>query len=452
MYRTLNPTTGVTLQSFPLASEQQVEKTLQQAQRAFNVWRQKAVGERAEFLYQVAQHLESQAERFAECMAVEMGKPLAEGVGEVNKCAWVCRFYAEHGEEFLADIPVESDAKQAFIHYQPLGPILAIMPWNFPFWQVFRFAAPALAAGNTVILKHAPNTPRCALAITELFQSLSSVDHLFQNLFLSNAQAETVISDWRVRGVTLTGSTRAGREVAARAGSALKPMVMELGGSDPFIVLADADIERAAAVGAQSRCLNNGQSCIAAKRFLVHDDVYDDFIERLASQMRSRTIGDPLLGHQIGPMARRDLLDQLRDQVARAQKQGGQIVGSPVAVPEQGFFHPPLVMTGLSPDDDVAQEEFFGPVALVFRFNEFKKALSIANGTPFGLGASVWTADRTQADAWIRGLDCGAVFVNGMVKSDPRLPFGGIKQSGFGRELAREGLLEFVNTKTVWVG
>ncbi|MCB1043770.1 MAG: NAD-dependent succinate-semialdehyde dehydrogenase [Acidobacteria bacterium] len=449
-YRSLNPTTEKLVKEFPCHSDPQLEATLARAHQAFLTWRHERLGTRTQALLAIAQDLESHAEDLAALMASEMGKPLSEGIAEAKKCAWVCRFYAEQAADFLATEPLESDGSAAYARKDPLGTILAIMPWNFPFWQVFRCAAPALAAGNTVILKHAPNTPQCALAIENLGKR-----HLpkgvFQNLFLSNQQASLLIADPRIRGVSLTGSTRAGQEIGAQAGRALKPMVLELGGSDPFIVFDDADMEQAVKIGTFSRCLNSGQSCIAAKRFLVAASAYAEFTERLTQAMTELTIGDPLEGCNMGPLARADLRDQLVHQVDEAQKHGALIQGQTQHVPEVGYFHPAIVLSGHSHLSVPAQQEFFGPVAQVFSFTDEQNAVELANCTSFGLGASVWTRDLSRIEWLAPRLDSGSIFVNGLVKSDPRLPFGGTKQSGFGRELAAEGLFEFINLKTVWI-
>jgi succinate-semialdehyde dehydrogenase/glutarate-semialdehyde dehydrogenase len=452
-YRTLNPATGELLERFDLARENEIDDALVCGVAAFDDWRRTPVDERAAQLGALAERLDDERDELAELMAVEMGKPLAEGAAEATKCASACRYFAEHGPRHLADRAEESDALSACVRHDPLGPILAIMPWNFPLWQFFRFAAPALIAGNSVILKHAPNTPRCALRIEGLISEAGLPGGLVRPLFLSNGQTARVIDDDRVRGVTLTGSTRAGREVGARAGAALKPIVLELGGSDPFIVLEDADLDEAARVGVISRCLNSGQSCIAAKRFLVHESVCDRFLERFTAGMKARVVGDPRQpGVDVGPLAREDLREQLTDQVRRSRETGASALlgGSPEEGP--GFFYPPTVLVDVPPESPANRQELFGPVAAVNRFEDEGEALRQANGTRFGLGASLWTSNPAHADRWIGALEAGSVFVNGLVKSDPRLPFGGVKASGFGRELGREGILEFVNVKSVWRG
>jgi succinate-semialdehyde dehydrogenase/glutarate-semialdehyde dehydrogenase len=452
-YRTLDPARGELIERYPWADDAGIESALGAAAKAFLDWRRHAWMARADVLRRAAALLEARALELARIMALEMGKPLAEGEAEARKCAWVCRWYAEHGESLLAPSPAESDGSEAWVRYEPLGPILAIMPWNFPFWQVFRFAAPALAAGNAAVLKHAPSTPRCALAIVDLLLAAGLPEGVFQTLFLSNEQAAQVIADRRVHGVTLTGSTRAGREVASAAGRALKPMVLELGGSDPFIVFADADLEEAVRVGVQSRCQNAGQSCIAAKRFLIEREIFEEFKEAFVASMAARKVGDPVAaGTEMGPLARADLREQLIRQVAAAQAAGADVLCGGIVPDGLGFYYPPTVLAGLPPDAAAAQEELFGPVATLYPFTGEAEALRLANGTVYGLGASLWTRDRERAHRLIPDLDSGSVFVNGLVKSDPRLPFGGAKDSGFGRELAAEGLRAFTNVKSVWVG
>jgi len=452
MYRSVNPTTGEELETFPLATEAAIEQALARAERASREWCATPVETRARLLLDCAHRLEAKTDELAALMALEMGKPVAEGRAEAQKCAWGCRYYAERAAVFLEPQPAESDGSAAFVRFDPLGPILALMPWNFPFWQLFRFAAPALAAGNVVLLKHAPNTPRCARSIEALLREVGFPPGVLQNLFLSNEQAARVIADPRVRGVTLTGSSRAGRQVAAAAGRQLKTTVLELGGSDPFIVLDDADLDEAASVGVASRCLNNGQSCIAAKRFVVQSAVYDAFRERLVAGMAARRMGDPALPTtQLGPLARRDLRDRLAAQVEGTLAAGARALSGGAAPPGPGFFYPATVLEAAPEGTPATEEELFGPVAVLLRCDSDEDALRLANATSYGLGASVWSEDVERARRLAPRLEAGAVFVNGMVKSDPRLPFGGVKESGYGRELGREGLLEFVNVKTVWI-
>jgi succinate-semialdehyde dehydrogenase/glutarate-semialdehyde dehydrogenase len=452
IYRTINPTTEEEVARFELHTDDAVGGMLDASARAFGTWRRSPVSERAEMLDGAAHLLEQEAGSLAELMAVEMGKPLAQGEAEARKSAWACRFYAERAESFLEPEPRESDGSESFVRLEPLGPILAIMPWNFPLWQFYRFAAPALTAGNTVLLKHSPNTPQCALAIELLMRRAGFPPGVIQNLFLTHEQATAVISDSRVRGVTLTGSTRAGREVARAAGRNLKPAVMELGGSDPFIVFDDADLDEAARIGVDARCLNNGQSCIAAKRFLVERSVVDAFGQRFVGGMEARIVGAPTLPEtEIGPLARRDLREILAAQVDRTISAGARVLCGGVPGEGRGYFYPPTVLADVPAESPAATEELFGPVATLTVFDTEDEAIEIANSTNYGLGASLWTADPDRARRLIPEIEAGSVFVNGMVKSDPRLPFGGVKESGFGRELSREGLLEFINLKTVWI-
>ena len=451
-YRTLNPATEELLESFPLATDAEIEGAIEGARKAFESWRGLAFERRAEPLIAAAASLEARAEELGRLMAVEMGKPLAEGIAEANKCAVGCRYYAEHAAAYLAADSRESDGSEAFVRFDPLGPVLAIMPWNFPFWQFFRFAAPALMAGNAVLLKHSPNTPRCALAIEGLMRDAGFPDGLVRSLFLSNEQAAAVIGDSRVRGVTLTGSTRAGREVASCAGKHLKTMVMELGGSDPFIVFEDADLDEAVRVGVLARCQNSGQSCIAAKRFLVQREVWDPFLEKFSAAMEAMTVGDPLAAEvRIGPLARADLRESLARQVAESLAGGARALCGAERLPGPGYFYPPTVLVDVVQGSPAADEELFGPVATLIPFGDEAEAVGLANRTAYGLGASLWTASADRARRLAGQVEAGAVFVNGMVKSDPRLPFGGVKDSGFGRELSREGILEYVNLKTVWI-
>ena len=451
-YWTVNPTTGELIESFPNAADADADRALDAATAGFATWSKSPFAERRELLRSLAQRLEGRATPFAETMALEMGKPLAEGEAEAKKCAWVCRYYAEEGERALAPDSHESDGSEAYVRYDALGPILAIMPWNFPFWQVFRFMAPAIAAGNVTILKHAPGVPRCALAISDLMKEAGTPEGVFQNLFLGNDQAARVIRDPRIQGVTLTGSSRAGKQVGAVAGGNLKTMVMELGGSDPFVVFADADLDEAAEVGALARCINSGQSCVSAKRFLVERSAFDDFEKRFIERLSTRKVGDPTdRSVQIGPLARKDLKDNLVRQVSESVAAGAEVVFRGEAPDGPGFFYPVSAITKVTEEMPAYSEELFGPAAVLLPFDDEDRAVSVANDTSYGLGASLWTSDRSRAERLIPRIEAGAVFINGLVKSDPRIPFGGIKESGFGRELAYEGLREFVNRKTVWI-
>jgi succinate-semialdehyde dehydrogenase/glutarate-semialdehyde dehydrogenase len=451
-YQTVDPTTGMLVASYPTASDAEWRAALDRARSAFAVWSGEPPEGRAARLARAADLLDARAGELALLMAREMGKPVAEGRAEAGKCAWGCRYFAERAPALLEPEPQESDGSAAFVRSDPLGAVLAIMPWNFPFWQFFRFAAPALMAGNVVLLKHAPNTPGCALRIESLLLEAGLPQGVAQNLFLTNGQVAQVIGDPRVRGVTLTGSTRAGKAVAAAAGRHLKTMVLELGGSDAFVVFDDADLERAIEIGVASRCLNNGQSCIAAKRFLVQAAVFGRFRDGFVERMRARRLGDPCdPGVELGPLARRDLRDRLAGQVADSVAAGARALCGGAAPDREGFFYPATVLVDAPADSPAATEELFGPVASLSRFETEDEAVALANASAYGLGASLWTADRRRADGLIPRIESGSVFVNGLVKSDPRLPFGGVKESGFGRELAREGLLEFVNRKTVWI-
>jgi succinate-semialdehyde dehydrogenase/glutarate-semialdehyde dehydrogenase len=451
-YETIDPTTEERLETFPEPGDVEVERALGRAWDAFVRWRDLPLARRVEPLQRAAALLEANAAAHALRMAQEMGKPVTEGEAEVQKCAWGCRYYAEHAEEFLAPERRVSGSADGDVRFEPLGPVLAIMPWNFPYWQVFRFGAPALAAGNAVLLKHAPNTPRCALAIESLLLEAGFPPGLVQSVFLSNDQAARVLADRRVRGVTLTGSTRAGREVASSAGRALKPMVMELGGSDPFLVFADADLSEAAEVGVTARCANAGQSCIAAKRFLVEESAFEPFVERFVGRMRARVVGDPRQrSTQVGPLARRDLRETLARQVEASVRAGARVLLGGRVPPVRGFFYPPTVLDRIPAGSPAAEEELFGPVATVAAFRTEEEALGLANGTAYGLGASLWTSDPARVGRLVPRIEAGTVAVNGQVKSDPRLPFGGVKDSGFGRELGVEGIREFTNRKAVWV-
>ena len=451
-FQSVNPTTGEVLDTFEETVPDALTRILERATAASRDWRRRPVAERAERLRAAGRLLRERKDTYARTMALEMGKPLAQGVGEAEKCAWVCDYYAEHGAAFLADEPRPSDASRSYIRFEALGPVLAIMPWNFPFWQVFRFAAPALVAGNAGILKHAPNVPRCAVAIEEVFQDAGFPDGLFRAVFLSNARAGDVIADERVRAVTLTGSDRAGSQVAEQAGRHLKKTVLELGGSDPFIVLDDADLERAAQAAAEARLINSGQSCIAAKRFIVVERVADQFLERFTSEMRARKVGDPLdPTTQVGPQARLDLRENLHRQVRESVQRGARLMLGGELPKGRGAFYPPTVLVAVEPGMPAFDEETFGPVAAVIRAKDEADAIRIANASPYGLGAAVWTRDTQRGERVAREIEAGSVFVNGLVKSDPRLPFGGVKRSGYGRELSEYGLREFVNVKTVWV-
>jgi len=451
-YRSVNPATEEEIASYPIESETAIEGAIGGAQAAFGEFARRPVGERARLLVAVARRLDERTAELARLMALEMGKPLAQGEAEVRKCAWGCRYFAEHGEEFLAPERREAEGAEAWVVSEPLGPLLAIMPWNFPFWQFFRFAAPALVAGNTVLLKHAPSTPDCARAIEGLLRDAGAPEGVLRNVFLSNEQTARVIADDRVAGVTLTGSTTAGRAVAEVAGRHVKHVVLELGGSDPFVVLDDADLNRAVAAAVEGRCQNSGQSCIAAKRILVHDSRLAEFRERFVAAMEALVVGDPRdPGVDVGPLARADLRERLEGQVRASVARGAEILCGGARPMRRGWYYPPTVLARVPAGSPAADEELFGPVATLGSFASDEDAVALANASRYGLGATVWTRDLPRARRLVPAIRAGAVFVNGLVKSDPRLPFGGVRDSGLGRELGREGLLEFVNRKTVWI-
>jgi succinate-semialdehyde dehydrogenase / glutarate-semialdehyde dehydrogenase len=448
----INPATEEAIDDIPEHDEAEVQARLFQAEQAFLSWRAFSFAERAEPLRRAADLLREDRDRYARLMTAEMGKPLAASEGEVDKCSWVCDFYAEHAPRFLADEAVATDAARSFIAYQPLGPVLAIMPWNFPFWQVFRFLAPALMAGNVGLLKHAANVPGCALAIEEVFREAGFPEGVMSTLLVSSGRVAGLIRHPAVRAVTLTGSERAGMEVAAEAGRCLKKTVLELGGSDPFVVLDDADPAEAARQAAKARTINAGQSCIAAKRFIVDETIADRFEDELVRVMEGLCVGDPLeRGTEVGPLARRDLLDDLDGQVRRTVEAGARLLTGGERLPGPGWYYAPTVLAGVQPGMAAFDEETFGPVAAVTRARDTAEAIELANRSRYGLGASLWTGDPARGERLAADIEAGLVFVNGAVKSDPRLPFGGVKSSGYGRELAAVGIREFVNVKTVWV-
>ncbi len=452
MFKAINPASGELIREFPEHDEDEVRRRLERAEGAFKSWRRFDIAERAGHLNAVADLLRERSGDFARLMTEEMGKTLAAAESEVDKCAWVCDFYAENAARFLAPEPVATDAAKSFIRYEPLGPVLAIMPWNFPFWQFFRFAAPALMAGNVALLKHAANVPGSALAIEAAFREAGLPEGVVTTLLVSSARTKYLIREPAVRAVTLTGSDRAGMEVASEAGRCLKKTVMELGGSDPFIVLADADPAEVAKQAARARTVNNGQSCIAAKRFIVEEEIAERFEDDFVRAMEGLKVGDPMdRGTDIGPMAREDLLESLDGQVKRTVAAGGTLRTGGRRLEGKGWFYPPTVLTGVKPGMAAFDEETFGPVAAVIRARDAAEAIELANRSQFGLGASLWTGDAARGEDLAAEIDAGSVFVNGAVKSDPRLPFGGIKSSGYGRELSTVGIREFVNIKTVWI-
>jgi len=403
-------------------------------------------------MMRAAQILEEKKKQFGATMTAEMGKPIKAAIAEAEKCAWVCRFYAENAERFLADEIVQTNATRSYVRYQPIGPVLAVMPWNFPFWQVFRFAAPALMAGNVGLLKHASNVPACALAIEDIFSEAGFPKGAFQTLLIGSARVERVIEDERVRAVTLTGSEPAGSQVASAAGKALKKTVLELGGSDPFVVMPSADLNEAVATAVTARTINNGQSCIAAKRFIIAEEIANEFQDRFVKAMEGLTVGNPMDDQvQVGPLATDQILTDLEEQVRKTVELGARVLTGGKRLARPGYFYTPTVLTGIAEDSPAYREELFGPVASLFRARDIDEAIRIANDTSFGLGASAWTTDQAEQAHFIEEIEAGCVFINGMVASDPRLPFGGVKRSGYGRELSIQGIREFVNIKTVWV-
>jgi succinate-semialdehyde dehydrogenase/glutarate-semialdehyde dehydrogenase len=449
---TINPTTGEKLKEFSPFDDAEIEKRLKRAEDAFRKYRRRTFTERSELLHAVTELLFQEKEKFAEIVTLEMGKLFRDSVAEIEKCARGCRFYAENGERFLEDEPAQTDAAESYVQYQPLGPVLAIMPWNFPFWQVFRFAAPALFAGNVGLLKHASNVPQCALAIEEIFCRAGFGDGVFQTLLIEPEQVKKLIVDPRVKAVTLTGSDKAGSAVASTAAGEIKKSVLELGGSDAFIVMPSADFESALSTAVKARTINTGQSCIAAKRFMIADQIYDEFVDQFVARMRALKIGDPMdETTEIGPLATEHILQGVHDQVQKTIAAGAKLLTGGNRIHGAGFFYEPTVLVDVPIESPAYREEVFGPVAAIFRVRDAHDAIELANDTTFGLGSSAWTNDREEQKLFTSELDTGMVFINAMVASDPRLPFGGVKRSGFGRELGAAGIREFTNTKTIWI-
>jgi succinate-semialdehyde dehydrogenase/glutarate-semialdehyde dehydrogenase len=451
--QSINPATEEVLKSFEPHSKEQIEETLQTAAATFRRWRKTSFGERAALMRGAAANLRQHAARLAAVITAEMGKPIVEAEAEIEKCALNCDYYAENAARFLEDDDRPSNASRSCIQYAPLGVILAIMPWNFPFWQVFRFAAPALMAGNTGILKHASNVPQCALAIEEVFRAAGFPEGTFRTLLVPGSEVAPLIESAQIAAVTLTGSDAAGSSTASHAGRVFKKTVLELGGSDPFIVLDDADLEAAARVGVRARFQNTGQSCIAAKRFIVHEAVWHEFQERFLAEVRALKVGDPMDREtRVGPLARPDLLDDLDRQVRGSLARGARLLLGGRRRDGRGYFYHPTVISDVPPDAPAAREEVFGPVAAFMKVRDADEAIRVANNSPYGLGSNLWTSDLTRARCLAREIEAGQVFINGMVASDPRLPFGGVKRSGYGRELSEFGIREFMNIQTVWIG
>jgi len=450
--QSVNPATGEILETLEPTTPAQIDTILARAHAAFTEWRGEPFARRSALMRAAARELRARKDEYALTMTREMGKPIVQSEAEVEKCAVTCDYYAEHAEAFLAEQARETDASRSYVRFDPLGVVLAVMPWNFPFWQVFRFAAPGLMAGNAGVLKHASNVPRCALAIEEVFRRAGFPEGLFRAVLVDSGAVKGLIVDPCIVAVTLTGSERAGRAVAEQAGHEIKKTVLELGGSDPFIVLADADLDVAAHAAAEGRLINSGQSCIAAKRFIVVEPVADRFLERFKNELAARRMGDPTAREtQVGPQARVDLRDELHHQVEESVKRGARRLLGGEIPPGKGAFYPPTLLAAVDRGMPAFDEETFGPVAAVIRAKDEADAVRLANDSYFGLGAAIWTRDRARAERLAAQVEAGAVFVNGVVKSDPRLPFGGIKRSGYGRELSEYGIREFVNVKSVWI-
>ena len=453
----INPATTETLQTFEPLSQQQLDDKIRLARETFHSYRRTSFADRAQMMLRAAEILEAEKKDFARVMTLEMGKPINSAVQEAEKCAWVCRYYAENAERHLAREIVETNASDSSVRFQPLGVVLAVMPWNFPFWQVFRFAAPGLMAGNVGLLKHSSNVPQCALAIEDIFRRAGFPEGAFQTLLIGSDQVQLVLEDSRVAAATLTGSEPAGRSVASIAGKQIKKTVLELGGSDPFIVMPSAHLEAAVTTAVKARTINNGQSCIAAKRFIVHTQIYDEFEKRFVEVMKHLRVGDPLIeSTDIGPLATEQILKDIVEQVQVSVAGGAKILtGGQKFKAEgnlaRGYFYEPTVLVDIPKGSPAYQDEIFGPVASLFRVANIDEAIELANATPFGLGSAAWTNEDAEQDRFIEGLEAGTVFINGMVASDPRLPFGGIKHSGYGRELGVFGIREFVNIKTIWI-
>jgi len=453
----INPSSGKVLASYPIASPTQVRQKVDRAREAFRSWGKMDPEDRAAFLFHFAEILRKRRDEYATTMTLEMGKPINAAVQEAEKCAWVCRYYAENAERHLADEIVETNASQSFVRYQPLGVVLAIMPWNFPFWQVFRFAAPALMAGNVGLLKHASNVPQCALAIEEIFRRAGFPEGAFQTLLIGSDAVQAVLEDPRVAAATLTGSEPAGRSVAGIAGKQIKKTVLELGGSDPFVVMPSANFVEAVSTAVKARTINNGQSCIAAKRFIVHEQIYDRFEKEFVVAMKKLRVGNPLdESTDVGPLATEQILKDIEDQVKVSVAAGAKILAGGRRTKfdgdlARGNFYEPTVLADIPKDAPAYRDELFGPVASLFRVRDIEEAIELANSTTFGLGSAAWTNDAEERERFINEIEAGSIFINGMVASDPRLPFGGVKHSGYGRELSYFGIREFVNIKTVWI-
>jgi len=449
---TIDPASGQTIKTFEQMTDAQVEARVRRAAETFREYRKTPFAERARNMLKAAEILETEKNALGRLMTLEMGKPLRAAVAEAAKCATACRYYAENAQKFLADEVVETSAKRSFIRYLPIGPVLAVMPWNFPFWQVIRFAAPALMAGNVGLLKHASNVPQCAIKIEEIFLAAGFPDGAFQTLLIGSQKVDALLADPRIVAATLTGSEQAGIQVGMGAARRIKKVVLELGGSDPFIVMPSADLETAVATAVEARIINNGQSCIAAKRFIVAESIADAFERKFVNRMEALVIGDPLDDRtELGPLATADAVVSLDADVHKTIDAGAKLLTGGRPLPKPGNFYAPTVLTNIPKNSPAYQEEFFGPVASIFRVKDLDEAIRIANDSRFGLGASAWTQEDGERERFINELEAGMVFINKMVASDPRVPFGGVKQSGYGRELGVHGIREFTNIKTVWI-
>jgi len=449
---TVNPATGEEVTTFEALTEEEIDQKIQRAADTFREYRKTSFAERSRMVLRAAEILDEEAEEFGILMTSEMGKTLAAATAEAQKCARGCRYYAENAERFMADEEIELRGAKTYVRYEPLGPILAIMPWNFPFWQVFRHAAPALMAGNVILLKHASNVPQCALAIEDIIHRAGFPEGVLQTLLIGSGQVQSVIDDPRVRAVTLTGSEGAGRSVGAEAGENIKPSVLELGGSDPFIVMPSADLEKAVSTAVTSRTLNNGQSCVNAKRIIVHEEIAEEFERRFVESMAALRVGDPMSEDtDMGPLATSQMLEDVADQVRKSVEAGARVLTGGEPMDEPGNFYPPTVITDIPKDSPAYREEIFGPVASLFRVGGIDEAIHLANDTAFGLSSSAWTNDPVEQERFINEIEAGMVYVNRMTESTPEIPFGGAKNSGYGRELSHFGIHEFTNVKTVWI-
>jgi succinate-semialdehyde dehydrogenase/glutarate-semialdehyde dehydrogenase len=449
---TVNPATGEEVTTFEALTEEEIEGKIQRAADTFREYRKTSFGERSRMMLRAAEILDDEAEEFGRLMTSEMGKTLAAATAEAQKCARGCRYYAENAERFMADEEIELEGARTYVRYEPIGPILAIMPWNFPFWQVFRHAAPALMAGNVILLKHASNVPQCALAIEDIIHRAGFPEGALQTLLIGSDKVQPVIDDPRVRAVTLTGSEGAGRSVGAEAGENIKPSVLELGGSDPFIVMPSADLEKAVSTAVTSRTLNNGQSCVNAKRIIVHEEIADEFERRFVESMAALRVGDPMSEEtDMGPLATSQMLEDVADQVRKSVQAGARVLTGGEPMDEPGNFYPPTVITDIPKESPAYREEIFGPVASLFRVGDIDEAIRLANDTSFGLSSSAWTNDPDEQERFIKEIEAGMVYVNRMTESTPEIPFGGAKNSGYGRELSHFGIHEFTNVKTVWI-